>query len=150
MKKNAKVALWVAGLALAAYFAYRWWQHRQAGQDSSPTGSLGTNLNSVAPELVGGSSGPSVGPAVSMPLNITLSQPQPPSSVMPDNDHDGDMDSDDHEHRHHPIHRQRHAASVNPGGPMIDDFEGPPGDVDTDDDGSGDAELQPGGVVGNL
>lgn len=73
LKKEHKVIIGVAVLAVAAYFAWRWWQNRQAANDAnSPTGSFGTNLNSVAPELVGGSSGPSVGPAVALPVNITL------------------------------------------------------------------------------
>lgn len=116
MKKNTKVILWVAALAVAAYLGYRWWKGRQGGSADSPTGSLGANLNSVAPELVGGSSGPSVGPAVSMPLTIQLTQPAVSTQPPEDNDSDEDMDGDKH-HGHHPIHRQRHLA-VDPGGPM--------------------------------
>lgn len=74
MNKNTKILLIVAAVAVAGYLGWRWWQGRKAagGDTSSPTGSFGTNLNSVAPELVGGSSGPTAGPAVDLPVNITL------------------------------------------------------------------------------
>ena len=80
MPKNTRMLLIVAGFAVAAYFAYRWYQNRQASQGGSPTGSTGTNLNSVAPELIGGSTGPSVGPALSAPINITLNNTESSAS----------------------------------------------------------------------
>lgn len=72
-----RVALTVAAVALVAaigYVAYRWYQARKSAPGG---GQLGTNLNSVAPELVGGSSGPEVGPAVQLPVNITLNETSP-------------------------------------------------------------------------
>lgn len=89
MNKNLRITLILAALAVAGYLGYRWWQNRQAS--ASPTGSFGSNLNSVAPELVGGSAGPSAGPAVDLPINITLtSQPAAPSSANPVWDQDRD------------------------------------------------------------
>lgn len=133
MSKRDKIILGVVALAVAGYFAFRWWKNRQdSGNDAeSPTGGLGTNLNSVAPELVGGSSGPEVGPAVSMPLTINLSQPAQPAAPPEDHDDDDDMDGRPH-HRKNPVQRQRH---LNPGGPMI-----PPGE-----DTGGDEDMNPGG-----
>lgn len=120
MKKEVKVALIVAVVAVGAYLAWRWYRNRQENQSGSPTGSLGANLNSVAPELVGGSSGPSAGPAVAMPLNITLTEAAP--APQDDGDH---MKSHHHGGKGNPVHRQRHHASgdqPNPGGLNI-----PPG-----------------------
>jgi hypothetical protein len=76
MNKRVKLLLIVGAVAVAAYLAYRWYQNRQSGNASpeSPTGGLGSNLNSVAPELVGGSAGPAVGPALSAPININLTE----------------------------------------------------------------------------
>lgn len=75
MNKNVRTILIVGAVAVAAYFAWRWWQNRQLEQgNTSPISQLGTNLNSLAPELVGGSSGPTSGPQVTMPLNITLTE----------------------------------------------------------------------------
>lgn len=73
MKKHA--ILIIVGLAVVAYLAWRWWSNRQSnssGDNVAPGGS--TDLNSVAPELIGGSSGPNVGPAVQLPVNITLTE----------------------------------------------------------------------------
>jgi hypothetical protein len=74
MNANRKHLILVAGSAIVAavvvYVAYRWYQARQGNQ----VGGLGTNLNSVAPELVGGSTGPSVGPALNTPITITLNE----------------------------------------------------------------------------
>lgn len=97
MNKNARTVLIIAGLAVGAYFLYRWYVNRQAATSGGQgaVSQLGSNLNSLAPELVGGSSGPSSGPQVTMPVTITLTEP-PPSG------HD-DQDLD----------------NVNPGGPMI-------------------------------
>ena len=88
MKKNTKIILIAVAAAVAVYLAYRWYAARKAGiSDQSPTGGLGTNLNSVAPELVGGSAGPAVGPALSAPININLTEqvappPEPPETEM--------------------------------------------------------------------
>jgi len=58
--KNPRTWIIIGAVAIAAYLLYRWWQNKQSATNS-PTGSLGTNLNSVAPELIGGSSGPESG-----------------------------------------------------------------------------------------
>jgi len=56
--KNVKVTLLWGGVAVAALIAYLWWKNKQATSGiNSPTGSLGTNLNSMAPILMGSSSG---------------------------------------------------------------------------------------------
>jgi hypothetical protein len=82
--KTMWTLLIVAAFVIGAYFLYQWWKKYQAQNGGSF--SLGTNLNSVAPELIGGSSGPQVQPAVSLPVNITLtettSSPQPPAENM--------------------------------------------------------------------
>lgn len=57
LTKGMRTFLIIAVLAVAAYFAYEWYINRQ----STTGGSLGANLNSVAPELVGGSTGPNSG-----------------------------------------------------------------------------------------
>lgn len=137
MNKQTKILLLVAGVAVAGYFVWKWWQNRQANGNTSPTGSLGTNLNSVAPELVGGSSGPDVGPAVAMPLNITLQEtvarPEDDSNMEPD-----------HHHSNHPHHRQRHSAAlVQPGGEMT----GP--DSDSDDNSGGSDVSGAGDLTGD-
>lgn len=56
MDKRLKTGLILAGIAVAAYLAYRWYQNRQSNSQG-----LGANLNSATPELVAGSSGPSSG-----------------------------------------------------------------------------------------
>lgn len=56
MDKRLKTALILAGVAVAVYLGYRWYQNRQSNSQG-----LGANLNSAAPELVAGSSGPSSG-----------------------------------------------------------------------------------------
>lgn len=85
MSKGIKVTLLLAGLAVAGYLAWRWYQQRQASTPGG--GQLGTNLNSIAPYLVGGSSGPTAQPAVNVPVNInyTESSPAPPPET-PDSD----------------------------------------------------------------
>lgn len=57
MDKKTKTILLVVGLAVGAWIAYSWWSNRQSGTG----GQLGTNLNSIAPELIGGSTGPNSG-----------------------------------------------------------------------------------------
>lgn len=85
MNKKTMITLAIVGaLAVGGYFLWQWWKAYQA-QGGGNLG-LGTNLNSVAPELVGGSSGPQVQPAVSLPVNITLTESvasaQPPAVTM--------------------------------------------------------------------
>lgn len=82
-KRTAITLAVVAGVVVVGYVIYRWWQSRAAAAGGSPTGTFGTNLNSVAPELVGGSSGPSVGPALSAPVNITLNETSPAAAQQP-------------------------------------------------------------------
>lgn len=72
--KTLKTLILVAVLAGAAYLAYRWYQNYKSGQTGGGVPQLGTNLNSVAPELVGGSAGPSVAPVVNTPVNVTITQ----------------------------------------------------------------------------
>lgn len=57
MTKGMKTFLIIAVLAVVAYFVYEWY----VGQNSTTGGSLGANLNSAAPEMVAGSSGPNSG-----------------------------------------------------------------------------------------
>jgi hypothetical protein len=87
MSKNMRMVLIVAALAVVAYIAYRWYENKQAqnAQPGSQTTATGTNLNSVAPELVGGSTGPSIGPALQAPvtINITSEAQQQSTSANP-------------------------------------------------------------------
>jgi hypothetical protein len=106
VNKQVRLLLIIGGLAVVAYVGWRWYQSRLAASGTSPTGTLGTNLNSIAPELVGGSSGPAVAPAVDVPVNITLSStstvPLPaagPNNMIPVN----------HKQRH-PVNAQTEAA----------------------------------------
>jgi hypothetical protein len=84
MNKTGKALLLAGVAAVAVFLAWRWWQNRQAA--TAGGGQLGTNLNSIAPELVGGSSGPVAQPAFDVPVNITVSSSSPP----PDSPDDGD------------------------------------------------------------
>lgn len=59
MDAKQKKLLIIGAIAVAAYLAYRWYQSRQ--QSNSGSGQLGTNLNSIAPSLIAGSSGPTSG-----------------------------------------------------------------------------------------
>lgn len=82
MNKNLRIVLILAVVAGVAYVAYRWYESNKAASGTGlATGQLGSNLNSIAPELVGGSEagGTKVAPAVSVPVNITMSS----SSTMP-------------------------------------------------------------------
>jgi|SRR5215831_1917922 len=58
MTKRQKTIAIIVGVAVAAYLVYRWYKYKQQG---SGVPQLGTNLNSVAPELIGGSHGPQSG-----------------------------------------------------------------------------------------
>lgn len=72
------VALAAAGI----YLAIRWYENRKAAENGTAQGGagLGTNLNSVAPELIGGSTGPSIGPALSTPITINVTSSMPDTS----------------------------------------------------------------------
>lgn len=150
MTKNVKVTLVVVALAVGGYLVFRWYENRKANGTNSPTGALGTNLNSVAPELVGGSSGPDVGPAVQMPLTITLNETAP---LNTDNDQGGDNDM--HHHHHNggtpsPVHRQRHHAKANPGGGMIGPGQSPVPNPGGPDNGPGPVFATGAGMSGDL
>lgn len=58
MSKRTRAILIAVAVIVAAYLAYRWWQNRQSNANGE---SLGANLNSVAPSLVAGSTGPDSG-----------------------------------------------------------------------------------------
>lgn len=83
MNKNVKTLLIVAVAAVAIYLAYRWYENKKSSQAgaNSTSASLGSNLNSVAPELIGGSQagGTQVQPVLSVPVDVTISE----SSQMP-------------------------------------------------------------------
>jgi hypothetical protein len=70
--KSIKTLIIAGVLVVGAWFAWRYYQNYKAGQTGGGVPQLGTNLNSVAPELVGGSTGPAVAPAVNTPINITI------------------------------------------------------------------------------
>jgi hypothetical protein len=82
VNKTTKTLLWVAVAAVAAYLAYRWYQNKKstAGQQGT-SASLGSNLNSEAPELIGGSqaAGTQVQPVLSVPVDVSISE----SSSLP-------------------------------------------------------------------
>lgn len=129
-KKTAMILAVVAGVAVVGYVIYRYMQSRASS--NSPTGSFGSNLNSVAPELVGGSSGPSVGPALSAPVNITLNESAPaasrePSSafgagpVNPANPGGPVMQAASNSTPNNPVYRQNSAATA---GVTSGDFNG--------------------------
>lgn len=83
MKKNTKTLIIAGVLVIAGYIAWRLYQNYKANQPGG--GQLGTNLNSIAPELVGGSSGPVAQPAFNVPVNISVSSSSPaPQPETPD------------------------------------------------------------------
>lgn len=87
MSKRMRVILILIAVAVALYFAYRWYQNRQSNSSGS---GLGANLNSAAPELVGGSTGPDSGLnyyAGSTPIVIDL-----PNGNQSQDDTDGDKE----------------------------------------------------------
>lgn len=61
MPKRTRVILIVIVVAIAGYLAYRWYKNRNSTGLAGNTAGTGSNLNSLAPELVAGSSGPSSG-----------------------------------------------------------------------------------------
>lgn len=74
MSKNMKIALIVGAVIVAGIVGYIWYRNRQANEGESPTTGGGTNLNSPAPNMQAASVGaPTVGPAVTTPINITIS-----------------------------------------------------------------------------
>jgi hypothetical protein len=138
MNKNLKIGLIVLVIAVAAYFAWQWWKNRQTSDSlQSPTQSFGTNLNSVAPELVGGSAGPSVGsaPAVSLPVNITLTEPTHKSVELGANPIPQAIPTPRSDKR---VMAQRHAASMTSGPsdsiPDMEDSQGSRGMSDAEQD----------------
>jgi hypothetical protein len=80
MDRRTKIILVVGALIVAGYIAWRYYESKK-NNESSGTGQLGSNLNSVAPELIGGSTGPSLGPAVSLPININLTTSEAGSGI---------------------------------------------------------------------
>lgn len=138
MNKNLKIGLIVVAVVIAAYFAWRWWQNRQQSTIQSPTQAFGTNLNSVAPELVGGSAGPSVGsaPAVSLPVNITLTEPTHSSVNLDSRDTEPQAIPTGRSEK--PVQRQRIASGVvsmpNPNIPTQDESAGERGTSDAEQD----------------
>lgn len=83
MKKDTKVLIIAAVVVAAGYIAWRLYQNYKANQPGG--GQLGTNLNSIAPELVGGSQGPTAQPAFNVPVNISVSSSSPaPQPETPD------------------------------------------------------------------
>lgn len=81
--KTVKTLILLAVLAGGGYLAWRWYSNYRAGQ-AGGVPQLGTNLNSVAPELVGGSSGPAVAPAANIPVNITITDNRSSQREMPE------------------------------------------------------------------
>lgn len=91
-KYRTPILLGVAAVAL--YFGYRWYKNRQSGSAQGNAGSgLGSNLNSVAPELIAGSSGPASGLnyyagstvvdlAQQSPQSATVTPPSPGQPMM--------------------------------------------------------------------
>lgn len=73
---KGKTILIVAVVAVAGYLAWRFYQNYKANEPGG--GQLGTNLNSIAPELVGGSQGPTAQPQFDVPVNINVTSTAPP------------------------------------------------------------------------
>ena len=86
MKREAKIVLVLGVVAVAGYLFWRWYQARQAAAQGGQgaVSQLGSNLNSIAPELVGGSAGPSSGPQVTMPVTISLTESATPRGLEPE------------------------------------------------------------------
>lgn len=133
MDKRLKIGLIVVVVAIVAYLTYRWWLGRQS-TIQSPTQSFGTNLNSVAPELVGGSAGPSVGsaPAVSLPVTVNITDPMNDRNADVGKDNSGGTDVIAAPRSFKPLHRQRMAAGV---------ISGPDEEVPTPDSSAGDRGI---------
>lgn len=136
MHKHMKLFLIGLAAAIVAFFVWRWWTNRQSnnsGDNVAPGGS--TDLNSVAPELIGGSSGPNVGPAVSLPVNITLTEQ---ADTAPKPQVDGDDMEGGGRHKNHPLHKNRPVPPGPGRGPNLpgeDDDMQPAGITSPDDNG---------------
>jgi hypothetical protein len=76
MTKQAKTGLIVAGIAVVAYLAYKWWQNQGGGAGGGSSTGFGTNLNSTMPALVGGGTGPASGISY-YAGSVNVSQTQP-------------------------------------------------------------------------
>jgi hypothetical protein len=85
MDKRTRLFLVIAVLAVGGYLAVRWYEQKQAAANGNTQGGAadGSNLNSIAPELVGGSTGPSIGPALSTPITINVTSSSPPAAANP-------------------------------------------------------------------
>lgn len=93
MGKNGKTLLLAGVVVVGVFLVYRWYTARKA---TGTTPALGSNLNSLAPELVAGSSGPRAG-GVDIPVHVFVTE----TITRGDRDH-GDRDK-----------------GVNPGPPML-------------------------------
>lgn len=139
MDKRLKIGLIVVVVAIVAYMTYKWWLGRQS-TIQSPTQSFGTNLNSVAPELVGGSAGPSVGsaPAVSLPVTVNITDPMNDKNWDMGKDNSGGTDVIPVSHGLKLLHTQRNAATMasdtNDEIPTVDDSAGDRGMSDSEQD----------------
>lgn len=138
MKLSKKTWIIIGVVALLAGAAFLFLRSRSGqttddeGNEVAPGGSA--DLNSVAPELVGGSSGPVVGPAVSLPVNITLteqaSQAPKPQVLGPDMDSGPRPDMN-----MNPVHRQRGGMPpARNAGVTYPDRNGRPNSDDDEDD----------------
>jgi PASTA domain len=78
LDKNLQTTLIALAVVVSAYIAYKWYRNKQANNTSTTTaGSSGTNLNSIAPELIGGSAGPNSGlDYAPQPSSVTVDYPQ--------------------------------------------------------------------------
>lgn len=85
MSKGTKTLILVGVLVVAGYLGWRWYTNYKASQPGG--GPLGTNLNSIAPDLVGGSSGPVAQPAFNVPVNISVTSTAPPPETPDSGDH---------------------------------------------------------------
>lgn len=85
MNKKTKTVLIAVAVAGAVYLIYKWYVGRQSGGGGTQ---LGTNLNSIAPELIGGSTGPQSGlnyyaGATNIYVTEQLTQSNPVKSPVP-------------------------------------------------------------------
>lgn len=69
-KRNWIILAVVVAAAAAAYFGYRYFVLSRQQEGQNPQG-LGSNLNSPAPQI-GAAAAPSVGPAVEIPVSISI------------------------------------------------------------------------------
>jgi len=89
MKLDRKhLLILLAVLVIGGFLVMRWYENKKAAEannngQANNLGPTGSNLNSIAPELVGGSTGPSIGPAMSVPIDITVTSSAPPAAANP-------------------------------------------------------------------